>query len=237
MTIFAETIAAPVWPGGDEARRPAVPDAVGRDADRGVALLSDRRGRGIVHLDDLRGLDDLDLPPRLAGRGEQRLELRGAPTRSDAIPNSRAAAIAPSTLTCGAWSPPIASTAMRMLESLCLGKGLGFCTVAGIIARRAAESAVSAPSAFRLLPSGVDRLLALVVAAVRAHAVRLLRLAAVRAVRRAPAASARRARGACRGGLCCGVAWDWASWTYTFFSFRSASQRGSIVWSRQAQSP
>ncbi len=34
------------------------------------------------------------------------------------MPNSRTAATAPSTLTPGAWSPPIASTAMRILPSV-----------------------------------------------------------------------------------------------------------------------
>ena len=36
------------------------------------------------------------------------------PTRIEAMPYSRAAATAPSTLTAGAWSPPMASTAMRI---------------------------------------------------------------------------------------------------------------------------
>ncbi len=38
------------------------------------------------------------------------------------MPNSRAAATAPSTLTCGAWSPPIASTAIRTLSPLSCAK-------------------------------------------------------------------------------------------------------------------
>ena len=113
----------------DEALGPAVAHAVGGDADRGVALLADR-GRGrVVHRDDLGRVHDLDVRPGVPRVVAAAARARAAgPRAAQEIPNSRAAATAPSTLTRGAWSPPIASTAIRTSASLPEG-----ITSAGII--------------------------------------------------------------------------------------------------------
>ena len=74
-------------------------------------------GRRVVHRDDLGRVHDLDLGAAVAGVA--RAAARAPPSCRRAgveMPNSRAAAIAPSTLTGGAWSPPIASTAIRTLS-------------------------------------------------------------------------------------------------------------------------
>ena len=109
-----------------------------RCGSRSCASCGSAAVRGVVHRHDLGGVHDLDLgaggtrPRRAAARAR-----RARPTRRVEIPNSRAAATAPSTLTAGAWSPPIASTAIR---TSALSRRDGKPRVRGIIATRGARS-------------------------------------------------------------------------------------------------
>src|SRR5215467_1391671 len=84
----------------------------------------------------------------------------GWPTSTTRTPSSRAASTLPSTSGRGAWSPPIASTAIVIMESYC---------------RRTGNGRIR-------LGRGVFDGLALVIAAVRASLVRLLHFVAVGAL-------------------------------------------------------
>ena len=82
--------------------------------ERRVALGAHRVGRMLVHLDDLAGVDDGDRRP-----GSLRPALATRPRRPRAGPRASrrcrarcTARSAPRTISVGAWSPPIASTAI-----------------------------------------------------------------------------------------------------------------------------
>ena len=55
---IAAAIAGPGMTGGHDGVGLAAPDEIGGDEDRGVLLLAQGEGRMLVHLDDLRGVDD-----------------------------------------------------------------------------------------------------------------------------------------------------------------------------------
>ena len=174
--------------------------------------------RRIVERHDLRRVDDLDLGAGVAGVLRRSVASSAAlPTSRRRIPNSRAAATAPSTLTSGAWSPPIASTAIRTSALSAADARVRELYREGPAERESGEvSDGGRVSSDRARALRVDRLLALVVPAARAHAVRLLGLVAVRALR-----ERRRRQRVVRAalvaaGLAVAPSWDWASCSYTF---------------------
>jgi len=81
-----------------------------------VLLLPESLRRRVMHGDDFAGRHDFNRQPVMGMLGEFALQLRRETHQQMRTPNSRAATTAPSTSGRGAWSPPIASTAIVIIK-------------------------------------------------------------------------------------------------------------------------
>ena len=136
---------APVLPGAEQRRRAPGRDLGGRHPDRRPRPLPQRRRRRLAHADRLVGRHHHDVERRRrpddSASSSRRRSSR--PTSDSDTPDSRAASSAPSTMVSGPRSPPIASTAIRIIGRVARpGRRLPFLDLAHLPA--AVEAAVRA---------------------------------------------------------------------------------------------